>query len=101
MDRAYLDFERLYNLHQEKAFFISQAKNNFKFKRRYSHEVEKETGVQCDKTIILATYYPAKKYPGPLRRDRFYDYERQKRPELIAGAFHLFIESMKLLNNNK
>ena len=89
MDRAYLDFERLYSLHQEKAFFISRAKTNFKFNRRYSHTVEKATGVQCDQTIILATYYPSKKYPEPLRRIRFYDIERQKRLVFLTNNFEL------------
>ncbi len=89
MDRAYLDFERLYNLHQEKAFFISRAKNNLKFKRRYSHKVEKTTGVQCDQTITLTTYYPTKKYPEPLRRIRFYDIERQKRLVFLTNNFEL------------
>jgi transposase len=89
MDRAYLDFERLYKLHQEKAFFISRAKTNFKFNRRYSQEVEKTTGVQCDQTIVLSTYYPAKKYPEPLRRIRFYDSERQKRLVFLTNNFEL------------
>jgi len=53
MDRAYLDFERLYHLHQQRAFFITRAKSNFQFKRRYSHDVEPSTGVQCDQTIML------------------------------------------------
>jgi len=87
MDRAYLDFERLYHLHQQRAFFITRAKSNFNFKRRYSHELQPSTGVQCDQTIILTTYYPAKKYPEPLRRIRFYDQERQKRLVYLTNNF--------------
>jgi len=87
MDRAYLDFERLYHLHQQRAFFITRTKSNFNFKRRYSHEVQPSTGVQCDQTIILTTYYPAKKYPEPLRRIRFYDQERQKRLVFLTNNF--------------
>ena len=89
MDRAYLDFERLYNLHMEKAFFVTRAKSNFKFKRRYSSAVDKSTGVQCDQTIILTTHYPAKKYPEVLRRIRFYDTERQKRFVFLTNNFDL------------
>lgn len=89
MDRAYLDFERLYNLHMERAFFVTRAKTNFKFKRRYSNAVEKSTGVQCDQTIILTTHYPAKKYPEALRRIRFYDIERQKRLVFLTNNFDL------------
>jgi len=89
MDRAYLDFERLYNLHMERAFFVTRAKTNFKFKRRYSNAVEKSTGVQCDQTIILTTHYPSKKYPEALRRIRFYDIERQKRLVFLTNNFDL------------
>lgn len=97
MDRAYLDFQRLYRLHQERAFFISRAKRNFKFKRRYSHEVEKSTGVQCDQTIALTTHYPSKKYPEPLRRIRFYDIERQKRLVFLTNNFELPAEAIAKL----
>jgi hypothetical protein len=101
MDRAYLDFERLYTLHQEKAFFISRAKTNFKFKRRYSHEVKKTTGVQCDQTIILTTYSPAKKYPEPLRRIRFYDIERQKRLVFLTNNFELPADQIAALYKSR
>jgi hypothetical protein len=101
MDRAYLDFERLYSLHQEKAFFISRAKTNFKFNRRYSHEVEKATGVQCDQTIILATYYPSKKYPEPLRRIRFYDIERHKRLVFLTNNFELPADQIAALYKSR
>lgn len=97
MDRAYLDFERLYSLHQQQAFFITRAKSNFNFKRRYSHEVEISTGVQCDQTIILTTHYPAKKYSEPLRRIRFYDQERQKRLVFLTNNFDLPAETIAKL----
>ena len=89
MDRGYLDFKRLYHLHQERAFFISRAKKNFKYTRRYSHEVNKDTGVQCDQTVMLTTHYPSKNYPEPLRRIRFYDSEKQKRLVFLTNNFEL------------
>ncbi len=89
MDRAYMDFKRLYQLHQERAFFITRAKSNFKFKRRYSHEVDKSSSVQCDQTIMLTTHYSSKNYPEPLRRIRFYDIDRQKRLVFITNNFEL------------
>jgi len=101
MDRAYLDFQRLYSLHQERAFFISRAKNNFKFKRRYSHEVKHSTGVQCDQTIFLTTYYSAKKYTAPLRRIRFYDIERQKRLVFLTNNFDLPAEEIAALYKSR
>jgi hypothetical protein len=89
MDRAYLDFKRLYHLHRERAFFISRAKKNFKCIRRYSHEVNKNTGVQCDQTVVLTTHYPSKNYPEPLRRIRFYDVEKHKRLVFLTNNFEL------------
>jgi len=79
MDRAYVDFERLYSMNQARSFFVTRAKKNFRFKRRYSHPVDKTTGLQCDQTIILTGFYPAKAYPEPLRRIRYYDSEIHKR----------------------
>jgi hypothetical protein len=101
MDRAYLNFQRLYNLHQERAFFISRAKNNFKFKRRYSHEVKQSSGVQCDQTIILTTFYPAKMYAEPLRRIRFYDVERKKRLVFLTNNFELPAEEIAALYKSR
>lgn len=89
MDRAYLDFRRLYSLHQERAFFVTRAKRNFKSNRRYSHEIDKSTGVQCDQTVMLTTRTSAQHYPEPLRRIRFYDTERQKRLVFLTNNFHL------------
>jgi hypothetical protein len=94
MDRAYLDFGRLYHLHRERAFFISRAKKNFKCSRRYSHEVQKSTGVQCDQTVLLTTHYPAKNYPEPLRRIRFYDAEKRKRLVFLTNNFELPAETI-------
>jgi len=89
MDRGYLDFERLYVLHQAKSFFVTRAKRNFNFSRRYSHEVDKSTGVQCDQTIVLETYYSAQGYPEPLRRIRYHDAERDKRLVFLTNNFAL------------
>ena len=75
MDRGYLDFERLYEIKTCQAFFVTRAKHNFKFKRRYSRPVDRTTGLICDQTVTLATFYPAKAYPEPLRRIKFRDPE--------------------------
>jgi hypothetical protein len=89
MDRGYLDFERLYVLHQAKSFFVTRSKRNFNFSRRYSREVDKSTGVQCDQTVVLETYYSAQGYPEPLRRIRYYDAERDKRLVFLTNDFSL------------
>ena len=89
MDRGYLDFERLYAMHQAKAYFVTRAKRNFTFKRRYSHEVDKSTGVQCDQTIVLKTFYSLQGYPEPLRRIRYYDENLGKRLVFLTNNFDL------------
>jgi hypothetical protein len=89
MDRGYLDFERLYVLHQAKSFFVTRSKRNFNFSRRYSHQIDKSTGVQCDQTIVLETYYSSQGYPEPLRRIRYYDAERNKRLVFLTNDFAL------------
>jgi len=73
MDRAYLDFERLYTLHTLKAYFVTRAKKNFQFQRRYSHPVDRSTGVICDQSVILTGFYPKKNYPEVLRRIKYRD----------------------------
>ena len=89
MDRGYLDFARLYELDQAKAYFVTRAKKNFNFKRRYSHEVDKSTGVQCDQTVVLETYYSQQGYPRPLRRIRYYDDNLGKRLVFLTNDFDL------------
>ncbi len=73
MDRAYVDFERLYTLHTLKAYFVTRAKKNFQFQRRYSHATDRSTGVICDQTIILSGFYPKQHYPEALRRIKYRD----------------------------
>lgn len=75
IDRAYLDFERLYTLHLLKAYFVTRAKKNFQFKRRYSRPVERATGVVCDQTVILTGLHSKQNYPEVLRRIKYRDPE--------------------------
>jgi len=89
MDRGYLDFERLYTMHQAQAFFVTRSKRRFNFKRRYSNEVDKSTGLQCDQTIILTGFYPARDYPEPLRRIRYYDVETDTKLIFLTNNFSL------------
>ena len=73
MDRGYLDFTRLYTMHQAGAFFVTRAKSNFNARRVYSATVDKATGVVCDQTMALNGYKSARDYPEHLRRVRFKD----------------------------
>jgi hypothetical protein len=63
MDRAYLDFDRLFSLHQAGAFFVTRAKPNTDFRRVYSAPNDREQGIICDQTVALSGYYSQKKYP--------------------------------------
>jgi Domain of unknown function (DUF4372)/Transposase DDE domain len=78
MDRGYVDFERLYALHQAGAFFVTRAKSPMDARRVYSAHVDRAGGVICDQRVMLNGYYSAKKYPEHLRRIRFKDPESGK-----------------------
>ncbi len=89
MDRAYLDFARLYIFQQFNSFFVIRAKSNFQFWRLYSHKVDKSTGLICDQTIVLKGFYPSIDYPDKLRRIKFYDIENDKTFVFLTNNFNL------------
>ena len=89
MDRAYIDFTRLYTLNLENAFFVIRAKSNFKFRRLYSHPIDKSTGLRCDQTIVTTGTNTKDKYPDKLRRIRFYDSENDKYFVFLTNNFVL------------
>jgi len=88
-DRGYLDFSRLYKIHQCGAFFIIRAKSNFRFRRIYSQVVDKTEGVQADQIIKLRGFYARKDYPERLRRIRYLDPEKKKRLIFLTNNFLL------------
>jgi Transposase DDE domain/Domain of unknown function (DUF4372) len=73
MDRGYVDFARLYNIHQLAAFFVTRAKDNMNARRIYSSKVDRSTGSICDQIIVMNGVYSSKDYPEQLRRVRFKD----------------------------
>lgn len=89
VDRAYLDFERLYRLKQALAFFIIRARKNFYFQRVRSQVIDKDTGLRCDQIIRLKSFYPAKYYPEPLRRIRYHDADTNKNLVFLTNNFLL------------
>jgi len=89
MDRGYLDFARFYALHQAQAFFVTRSKKGFRFQRRSSHPVDKDSGLRFDQTVTLSGFYPAKDYPEPLRRVGYYDAEKSKRLVFLTNNFDL------------
>jgi hypothetical protein len=89
MDRGYIDFERLFVFTLCSAFFVVRTKENVLLQRRYSHPVDKSTGVRSDHTVILATIDSAKAYPDPLRRISYLDLETKKRLKFLTNNFLL------------
>ena len=89
MDRAYVDFARLYDLHLSSAFFVTRAKSNFQCRRIYSHPVDKELGLKADQTIRLTGFYAVKNYPEKLRRIKYHDLETDKTLVFLTNNFSL------------
>ena len=89
MDRGYIDFARLYILHQAQAFFVTRAKSNLQYRRVYSHPIDKTTGLRCDQTIQLTGIHPSEDYPIHLRRVKFYDVKHDKLLVFLTNNFDL------------
>jgi hypothetical protein len=89
LDRGYLDFSRLFTFQQAGAFFVTRAKANLQCARRYSHPVDKSTGLGCDQTIVLTGPKTATLYPLPLRRIRYTDPDTGKRLVFLTNDFTL------------
>jgi hypothetical protein len=89
MDRGYLDFERLHRLHEAGSFFVTRAKSNLKAQRRYSHPVDRRTGLICDQTVALTGFYSRQDFDTPLRRIKFKDPETGKRLVFLTNNFAL------------
>src|SRR5271157_2658855 len=89
MDRGYIDFERLFVFTLCSAFFVVRTKENVLLQRRYSHPVDKTTGVRSDHTVILTAIDSVKVYPDPLRRVSYFDIETKKRLKFLTNNFTL------------
>jgi len=89
MDRAYLDFKRLYWLHQCSAIFVTRTKTNTGLRRIYSQKVDKSTGVRCDQTVALTGFYSKRDYPEKLRRVKFFDAEKGRSFVFLTNQFML------------
>ena len=89
MDRGYLDFTRLYMMHQAQAFFVTRAKSNTRMRRVYSAAVDRSTGIICDQAVSLTGITSSKDYPEHLRRIRFKDPETGKTLVFLTNNFTL------------
>ena len=89
MDRAYLDFERLYTLHENSAFFIVREKSNACLRRLYSMPVDKSIGIQCDQVVVPTGFYSRQHYPDKFRRVTYFDKEQNKKLTFLTNQFAL------------
>jgi len=87
MDRGYLDFARLHRIQEHSAFFVTRAKKNFRFRRRYSHPVDKSTGLRFDQTVVLRGFYAQRAYPQELRRIGYRDPQTGKALVFLTNNF--------------
>lgn len=87
MDRGYLDFERLFTLHQAGAFFVTRAKANADMRRLYSAPSDRAQGILCDQTVALSGFYTQQRYPVHLRQIRFNDLESGKGLIFLTNLF--------------
>jgi len=89
LDKGYVDFSRLYLIHQSSAFFVTRLKENTNYRRLYSAKVDKATGILCDQTIRLNNHYAEKDYPEKLRRIKYYDEATNNTFEFVTNNFLL------------
>ena len=94
VDKAYIDYRRLYRMHTQEAFFVTRAKDNMRFNRMYSKPVDKDKGVRYDQIGKLETYYPKKEYPDKLRRIKYYDQETNK--ELVFLTNNTSLDALEI-----
>lgn len=89
MDKAYIDFARLFNLNQNQAFFVVRAKSNLKFKAVISRKVDKSAGLRCDQSIVLKVPKTKKQYPKKIRRIKYYDSKKDITLVFLINNFDL------------
>lgn len=89
MDRGFLDFDRLHRFHQAGSFFVTRAKSNLRVQRRYSHPVDRTTGLRCDQTVVLTGFYSHQGFPTAFRRVRFRDPETGQSLVFLTNNFVL------------
>jgi hypothetical protein len=101
MDRGYLDFARLYRIHQCGAFFVTRSKKNTQYQRVYSNPVDKSTGVLCDQRVRLTGTNADRDYPEMIRRVRYIDKETGKSLTFLTNNMLVPPETVALLYKNR
>ena len=89
MDRGYIDFQRLYQIHQAMTYFVVRSKDNLQFRRQVSRAVDKASGLRSDQTIVMTGPKTSTLYPAPLRRISYYSKDIDKRFVFLTNDFNL------------
>jgi len=100
-DRGYVDFARLYRITLLSAYFVVRAKSNLQFRRLYSQDVDKSTGVQNDQIGRLTGFYVSKDYPDKLRKVKYYDKEMNRTFVFLTNNMSLTALEIALLYKNR
>lgn len=87
VDRGYIDFARLFRIHEAKAFFVTRSRKDIRWQRLYSHPVRGQTGIRCDQTVRLSTYAGEKHYPEKFRRIKYFDAETKRTYVFFTNDF--------------
>jgi hypothetical protein len=101
MDKAYVDFKRLFKINECNAFYVIRAKENFNFRRIASIKTDKTTGVLCDQKVKLVGIKSAKNYPKYIRRIKYFDVEQQRTFVFLTNSFLLNASDIALLYKNR
>ena len=91
MDKGYIDFGRLHHIHKEEAFFVTRAKDNFKFVSLSSRTVDKSTGIKCDQTVRLKNPKVSLDYPDVKRRIKYYDNDLKMEFVFVKKTFEISV----------
>lgn len=100
-DRGYNDFERLYNIHLQRAFFVFRARDNLKFRRIYSIKSDRSSGVKSDQIGVFTSGKSPERYPEKIRRIRYYDSENNIHFTFLTNDFILKATQIALLYMNR
>jgi hypothetical protein len=101
MDKAYVDFDRLYAIRKEKAYFVVRAKENLQFKRVKSRTPDKKMGILCDQDILLTGINSSTRYPEHLRRIKFYDTEFDRTFVFLTNNFQIKAQTVTQLYKHR
>lgn len=97
LDKAYIDFKRLYIIHRANAYFVTRAKDNFKFIWQKSRKTNRKKGIICDQLVLLSGFYACINYPEKMRRIKYYDKETNKTFIFLTNNMELSALDIALL----